>query len=295
MCPRAFRKVVRTARARVARISNSVDTATRRIFQRVSSDARARKHTTAGAYASPRSRRERYSTRRFASPRAPSASGQIAPRLLQRFWRRETSAGDYPRVASTLGDNTAAAAADGVPKQPSQSRFPPVVKFPASSHLSSLSRSGASNARQAYDRRESQQPAGPLMKTSCRPLPPFIVTRARCLSIIFVPPLLKIYRRPGAGQRIRQALSPCRPRFLFATLNVNETLPLSFSLALRLPFCGLLVGVPLSVVRESERIVSIDDSRSSSFRRACPRPRCAAEARGISSPAHVSSGEINRT
>lgn len=65
------------------------------------------------------------------------------------------------------------------------------------------------------------------------------------VSSLFFAPLLKIYRRlAGAGQRIRQALSPCRPRFLFATLNVNETLCLSL-------FCFIFVDVPLFIARES--------------------------------------------
>lgn len=48
-----------------------------------------------------------------------------------------------------------------------------------------------------------------------------------------------VIKNPVPGQRIRQPLYPCRPRFLFATLNVNESfflppLPLSFSLYLSL-------------------------------------------------------------
>lgn len=46
-----------------------------------------------------------------------------------------------------------------------------------------------------------------------------------------------VIKNPVSGQRIRQPLYPCRPRFLFATLNVNESfflppLSLSFSLCI---------------------------------------------------------------
>ena len=53
-----------------------------------------------------------------------------------------------------------------------------------------------------------------------------------------------VIKNPVPGQRIRQPLYPRRPRFLFATLNVNESFflpPLSLSLSFSLCILSILV------------------------------------------------------
>lgn len=59
---------------------------------------------------------------------------------------------------------------------------------------------------------------------------------------------------PGAGQRIRQPLSPRRPCFLFATLNVNESFSLtSLSFSLSLCLCVLSVSRSFPLLRAPGR------------------------------------------
>lgn len=111
------------------------------------------------------------------------------------------------------------------------------------------------------------------------------IVAAHGISIIFAP-LLKIYRSPGARQRIRQALSPCRPRFLFATLNVNETLRPSFCLSRPSTFlCRLSRGWMGG--QASERAGG--SRRSPILVVVIPKRKLRRPSR-----AYVSSGEINR-